>query len=262
MSPQSKSFLGLMLLSSTLLFGQQRFELEVFATPFIKQFQNVESQSIYIAHPAIIMNYYKNPAQEYGLQFNFNPEWRIGFFTGVSWYQEKVGMDFHIIETTSNSPNEITFFHYGKNIDFQRLGVKLGITYHINDRWQLDGLLNTYLRLETKIDNEGSIEFYQYNYPPHESNFHVKVRDYTAYAQTRFVPELRLSAEVWKGFRLYIGTRLKFFGNSYVKTSVQGSTTEIAYSDEVLHQSYLKGNDFSCFIGVSYRFGVKQSDEK
>ena len=236
--------------------GQSKFSLDIFGTPFIQKFGKTTDTDSYLEHPNITAEYIYHPAQEAGIIFNQTFENKFGWSAGVSW-----GNDHRSLRLTcfEDSLKIVTYplISISKDIKIQRLAFKAGCGYAFSDKIQLDFFISTFFRIKTETTPEWNFNFYQYHYAA-QTNLHVQVYEKNTINETQIIPEVRFSAEILKGLRIHAGTRLKFWGPYYLFTWIEGSFETVAYSDEVIHRSFMSGGDLSYFAGLTYRFGLQK----
>jgi len=240
-------------------FGQSKFSIDLFATPFIQKFGKTTVKESYLEHPNIIAEYIYRPSQEIGIVFNQSFKNRFGWNIGVSWNNDyrsfRLSSTYDILR-----PNSYNLFLLSKDIKIQRIGGKFGSSYKLTKNIQLDFIISTFFNVHTKTTPESNTEFYIYYYPPKESNFHVQVYENSTIYKTQIIPEIKFSAQIWKGLRFHLGARLKFWGPFYMSTRIEGSFDTIDYTDNVLHRSFMSGGDMSYFSGLTYRFGLNKTE--
>ena len=238
-----------------ILNGQSKISIDLYGTPFVQKFGKTISDKAHLDHPNITTEYIYSPSQEVGIMFNQLFENKFGWTTGISWYNDTRSLRFLSFEDSLHS---MPIFAFTKDIKIQRLGLRLGCNYRFTEKLQLDFVLSTHFNVYTKLMPEWDLGVSVYH-QAYQTYLNISIHENKAIYQPQIIPELRFSAELYKGLRIHFGTRLKFWGPYYMYTEVKGSFESTDYTDQVIFRSYMSGGNMSYFAGITYRLGLAKN---
>ncbi|MFT5824154.1 MAG: hypothetical protein ACI8ZM_005420 [Crocinitomix sp.] len=260
------SFLCFIVFISSSGYTQKERYLQLYGNPFISMFQDANSEFVLTSSPNTVANYAKLRSGEFGLIYRRKFENKMSWGLGIGSRFDNYSVAIAVVDiyTEDNFENRDVLDAHFINLYIRKTNLRFQFSYDLTERIGIGLNLNTYISTISSPNFNGlasssggssslfvlgdsSWNVFNYSY-----NLNIRTRG----GNVSLVPELFITAELFKGLNFISSVKMAFWGKNsrYFDITSEGSfhPESGVYNQELLHESAISAKDFGYCMGFTY----------